>query len=483
MSNVTVYLFLLYGLFLTGCKSNNAIDASIYIKHIEVLDPETGFIGKRHVAIEGSIIKKISSEEFRVPKEALIIEGRGKYLIPGLWDAHVHFDYIPDLAPSMFDLFLLHGVTSVRDTGGRLAEVAKWKKKAQDDPTMAPRVMIAGPLVDGAPSVYDGSSHSRPPLGVETGSVEEARLKVQELADAGVDLIKAYEMLTPEQLAAVTDEARKHGLKVTGHVPLSMDVIQASKAGLNSIEHMRNLEMSCVEDIDDQRQVRQNMLQAGASDEGGILRSRIHAAQRAYALDNQSDQAKDRVLTALKENDVWQIPTLSIMTAMTKRQFLREDYQATFDLIPEEIGKGWKERSKAVGDSDVSPLMKEYTSWFFDMTKRIHDKKIPIMAGTDCPIFFLTPGYSLHEELSLLVEAGLTPLEAINAATVRPAEYFNFDDHLGRIEEGYEADLLILDANPLENIRWTVDISSVIKSGKLYGLKELEEIKDRLRRH
>jgi len=455
-------------------------NATIFIKDVLVIDPVEGFLGKRNIAILDHVIIKVSSANFEVCDNAKIIDAKDKYLIPGLWDAHVHFDYIPELASSMFDLFLLYGVTSVRDTGGRLEEVLEWKKKSLENPSKAPRVMIAGPLVDGSPSVYDGSHPSRPPLGVESATVEEARAKVRELATAGVDLIKAYEMLSAEQLKAVTDEARRHNLKVTGHVPLSMDVIQASVAGLNSIEHMRNLEMSCISDLEEQKAIRQGMLVVGAKEEGGILRSRIHAAQRAYALDNQDAIATERVLASLKENDVWQIPTLSIMTAISKRQFLREDYRATFDLLPKEVGDGWKERSSVFGQSEVSESMEKYTSWFLAMTKRINDNDIPIMAGTDCPIFFLTPGYSLHEELSLLVEAGLTPLEAIHAATLRPATYFDMEDSLGKIDEGYEADLLLLNSNPISDIKNTLDIHAVIKAGELYDRRSLSNIKDRL---
>jgi len=180
------------------------------------------------------------------------------------------------------------------------------------------------------------------------------------------------------------------------------------------------------------------------------------------------------------ENDVWQIPTLSIMTAISKRQFLRDDYQATFDLLPKEVGSGWKKRSASVAESAPSPAFQRYSDWVLDMTGSIYESDIPIMAGTDCPIFFLTPGYSLHEELSLLVEAGLTPLEAIRASTLRPAEYFEMDDHLGKIKTEYEADLVLLDANPLEDIRNTLKINTVIRAGEVYGKDKLKEIRNRL---
>ena len=143
-----------------------------------------------------------------------IIDGKGKFLIPGLWDAHVHFAYIEELAPSMFDLFLAYGITSVRDTGGEISFVKKWKDQALEHPTTSPRVMIAGPLLDGHPNVYDGSDPGHPPLSVGLKSVDAVIEKIDELVQQEIDLLKAYEMLTPEQFKAVMDTNKEQIIRM-----------------------------------------------------------------------------------------------------------------------------------------------------------------------------------------------------------------------------------------------------------------------------
>ncbi len=195
-----------------------------------------------------------------------------------------------DLAPSMFYLFLGYGITSVRDTGGKMDFVKMWKDKALANPSDAPRVMIAGPLLDGMPNVYDGSSPERPPLSVGLATVEAAVNKVNELDSLGVDLLKAYEMLTPEQFAIIAKMAKEKGLKVTGHVPLSMDVISASNLGLSSMEHMRNLELSCASNADELLQQRLQLLEAEKDSAGGVLRSKLHNLQREMAVKNYDDE-------------------------------------------------------------------------------------------------------------------------------------------------------------------------------------------------
>ena len=397
-------------------------------------------------------------------------------MIPGLWDAHVHFAYIENLAPAMFDLFLAHGVTSVRDTGGRIEFVRAWKERALEDPTATPRVMIAGPLLDGLPNVYDGSTPRRPPLSVGIGSVEEAVRVVDQLDSIGVDFLKAYEMLTPELFEAILQRAREKGLKVTGHVPLSLDVISASNAGLYSMEHLRNLEMSTAENWQELLDQRRSMLSEGKSQAGGDLRSSIHQSQRMAAIDGKDAAQTTKVLSVLARNKTWQIPTLSIMTAFVERPFARPDWRASFQYLPTEIAQQWHDGVDAVTAIEVPEDSQAYVNWILDTVGELDDAGVGILAGTDCPIFFLTPGLSLHEELSLLVKAGLSPMEALNSATLRPAEYFEMDHELGLIASGMYADLVLLDANPLEEISNTSKVYAVIKEGRLFNREDLDRM-------
>ena len=361
MKNQFFFLFL-FGL-LYSCASNEATyKEAICITNVNTIDAKNNLKKDMTVIIQGDRIVKVDkSASLKLDQTNTIIDGNGKFLIPGLWDAHVHFAYIEELAPSMFDLFLAYGITSVRDTGGKIDFVKKWKDRSLVHPTDAPRVMIAGPLLDGKPNVYDGSSLERPELSVGADSVEDAVQFVENLNDQKVDLIKAYEMLTPEQFVAVTNLAKEKGLKVTGHVPLSMDVISASNAGMNSMEHLRNLEFSCAGNADELLENRKKMLAAGAKDQGGVLRSRIHDAQRTSAIAEQDEENTNKVLTTLAKNQTWQIPTMAIMVAASKRHNTRPDWKESFKYLPKAVEEKWIEGAHVYGASEVKQSAKDYT--------------------------------------------------------------------------------------------------------------------------
>lgn len=468
---------------LTACTSNSSkISNDLVIKNIDLIDPLNGLASSQTLIINNGKITSIQSfDKNKSPTAANTIDGTGKYLIPGLWDAHIHFAYMENLAPRMLDLFMIYGITSVRDTGGKIDFVNKWKQDALNSPLTSPRVMVAGPLLDGMPNVYDGSNPSVPPLSVGLSSSEDLTEKVNSLVDEKVDLLKAYEMLTPEQFKTITQLGNKNGLKVTGHVPLSMDVISAAEAGLNSIEHMRNIELSCASNHAELKEKRQQLLFDGKSDPGGILRSRIHNAQRQNAIENYDQKQADLVLASLKKNDTWQIPTLALNLSSVNRPFARTDFQESFQYLPDSVETMWKKNISSIEAKEPSDFNQVYNKWKSEMVGQMHDKGIPIMAGTDCPIYYLTPGLSLHEELVELVNAGMSTLEAIHSATYLPAQYFNLQDELGSIKEGHWADLLILNKNPLENIKNTTAIESVIKQGNVLDQKILNEMKLKLK--
>lgn len=468
-------LFLLLVILCAACKPNNNFFAdTLCIENITIIDPEDGPKEGQSVLIkDGKIVQISPSSELVLSKKNTIIDGAGKYLIPGLWDAHVHFAYIEEMAPVMFDLFLAYGITSVRDTGGEIGFVKQWKDKAQADPLNAPRVMIAGPLLDGLPNVYDGSDIGHPRLSVGLKTVEDVVRKIDELEGQGVDLLKAYEMLSPEQFAKVVALGKAKDLKVTGHVPLSMDVIGASNAGLNSMEHMRNLELSCASNADELLAQRKKLLALGQGDTGAILRTRIHQSQRPTAINNFDEAQANKVLQVLAKNQTWQIPTLALNTGFVEKPFAQAGWESDFKYLPGNIGQQWSDGIAEIQEAEMTSFRLKQNNWMFDMVRRVHEAGIPIMAGTDTPIFYLTPGRSLHEELAVLAEAGLPPLEVLKTATTNPALYFELQDELGRIKENYWADLLILDANPLEDIKNTLEINAVIKQGQYLERKEL----------
>jgi cytosine/adenosine deaminase-related metal-dependent hydrolase len=477
-----VFLVFVPILFLAGCSSSEVFyKDALCIENISTVDPVAGLKEKQTVIIKsGRIYEIASTDELKLSEKNKIIDGSGKFLIPGLWDSHMHFAYIEELAPRMFDLFLAYGITSVRDTGGEISFVKKWKDKALANPLDAPRVMIAGPLLDGIPNVYDGSDPAHPPLSVGLNSVQAVVKQVNALDKAGVDFLKAYEMLSPEQFAMVIKLGKEKGLKVAGHVPLSIDVIIASNAGLNSMEHMRNLELSCASNADELLEQRRQFMNEGKEDPGGVLRSRIHNAQRKIAIQNYDENKAEEVLRVLARNHTWQIPTLTLNTASTEMPFIQDEWQESIRFLPDSIRRQWKKNTDSIKNRRPGPFRQQYSQWQFDMVKKIHQANIDIMAGTDCPIYYLTPGYSLHQELVMLVKAGLSPLDVLKSATLNPARYFNLENELGSIKEEFWADLVILDANPLENINNTKRINAVVKQGKYFSRMDLDQILLRL---
>ena len=411
------------------------------------------------------------------PENLTIIDGTGKFLIPGLWDAHVHLTYTPGLDhETFFPLSIAHGVTSIRDTGGHLELLAPARTAAKLDP-ISPDLYISGPLLDGEQRVYDGHSAAFPDLSVGLGTPAQARAKVDELAAAGVDFVKAYEMLKPEVFEAISNQANKHNLPIAAHTPLSMTANQAAIAGASDMQHLRNLELACTSDTSGLLSKRQELLDSKEWSSAGAIRSNIHKQQRAIAIGIQNNAACNELISTLKENNVYQTPTLTIARFMTRRLYAEPYWQESFKLVPPSIGEGWLTRATKLSASQADEAAIAFDTWVVSMVERLQAGNVPIMAGTDAPIGYLTPGASLHQELVLLVDAGLTPMQALRAATLTPAEFFGLENEQGTIEAGMRADLVLLNANPLDDIRNTQTIQAVFKNGVHLDLEELQRLR------
>tara|TARA_B100001057_G_scaffold926_1_gene898 strand:- start:29397 stop:30833 length:1437 start_codon:yes stop_codon:yes gene_type:complete len=467
---------IILSLLLISCIPEKYFENAYCIENINLIDAKDGLKKNMTIVVsKNKIVKVEKSNKLILSKKNKIYNGKGLYMIPGLWDSHIHFAYEKELANSMFNLFIGHGITSVRDTGGELIFVKKWKKESKNNPNYSPRVKIAGPLIDGKFNVYNGNSIYFPPLSVKTASVEETEKMVLNLIKNGVDFLKAYEMLTPEQFESVIRIAKENNLKVSGHIPLSMDVVSASNLGINSIEHFRNIEMSSTSKTQELLYERRNILKNKNRILGSTLRTNIHNSQRISSIKNIDSTELDKVLNVLLENNTWQIPTISMYKGLAYEEYNHDKWKNSFEYLPKKIKNKWnnqilKRESPANNDSRV------FSKWQKSMTNTMNKKGIKFMAGTDTPIFFQTPGYSLHTELEVLVESGLTPIQAIESATYNPAQYFKMQNELGLIKEGYIADLLILSKNPLEKISNTRKINAVIKNGNYMNRSVLDSL-------
>jgi len=444
-----------------------SLEAGIVIENITLIDAKNGTRTNQTVSIENGVIQSIGSAKLDM-EDSQIIDGEGKYLIPGLWDAHVHLTFIPEIDhETHFKLYLKNGVTSIRDTGAILSKLQPSLNFIEENPNTTPRLFYAGPLIDGADRVYKGMEPGFPNLSIgidETSNIPEV---VDGLLKEGVTFLKSYEMLTRETYLELLKVAGQNGLRVTGHVPLSIDLEEAIEAGLGGMQHVRNMDLACAKDADNLLDDRQVSLENEASIAGSALRTHIHSSQRYYAIDNTDDERCLRIIMKLSEYGVFQTPTLTINTFDSRRFYADPKWRETYQELPEAAENNWMQGSLKLANIDVTENAKKFDAWSLSLVNKMHQEGVKIIAGTDTPIGYLTPGYSLHKELELLSEAGLSNMDVLRSATITPAEFFGMENQMGTIEVGKLADLVILDKNPLISISNTQSIHRVIVKGQI----------------
>jgi hypothetical protein len=456
----------LLGLALLGGCSGSDASGVLAIENVTVVDAVEGARPGQTVVVQGERITAVGSDT-EVPRGARVVDGTGRYLIPGLWDMHVHLTYDEALVEAMPRLFLSYGVTSVRDTGGLLDELLPVVAAMRAPDAVAPRVFFSGPLLDGRFVVYDGDG--RPEIGTANASPDAARANVASLAAAGVDFIKVYEMVTPEVFDALVEAGNAHGLPIAMHVPLSLQAGQTA-ARVRSMEHLRNIEMDCAANAAELLSTRREILEGHTEGHGADLRSRLHSLQRLPAV-AAYDAARCEEVLATMRNTI-QVPTLRLNALSVQGPFDRPDWPDALDRLPAEVGDEWR---AATERRLASPAGGNTTfgEWSLALIGWMHERGIPIGAGTDTPISFAAPGHSLHDELDMLVRAGLSPREALRSATVRPAEFFGLEGEMGQVAEGHGADLVLLGANPLDDIANTRTIEGVMSRGRWFTVEEL----------
>ncbi|MEM1434161.1 MAG: amidohydrolase family protein [Pseudomonadota bacterium] len=464
-------VLLLLILLLGGCSSAGGPDApgttaapaaELAIANVTVIDAAAGSRRNRTLLItDGRIVGELDqTASFSAQRT---IDGSGRYLIPGLWDMHVHVTYEPALKDGLADLFLDYGITSVRDTGGLLPllepVVERWRSAA----ATAPNLYFSGPLLDGSRVVYDGDD--RPEIGTANPDAATAQRNVATLERAGADFIKIYELVSPEVFVALADAADAAGLPIAAHVPLSLDASQAG-ARLDSLEHLRNLELACSEHADELLAERRQRLEDDTELSGYALRSTLHREQRSRAftaLDVDSDRCQ---AVLVHYQNTTQVPTLRLNTISRFSPAARPDWTRALADLPQPLADTWLRTARYYAERPNELGLKS-AAWSLTLVNAMHERGIAIGAGTDTPIAQAIPGYSLHTELERLVAAGLAPLAALDAATRIPARFLGLDQEVGSISTGQRADLLLLRADPLTAIENTRQIDLVILGGRV----------------
>ncbi|NCF45254.1 MAG: amidohydrolase family protein [Proteobacteria bacterium] len=442
-----------------GACSKSDEGNRLLIENVNVVDPVSGLLENQQVLIENGVITAVVGSEAAIASEAKIerFNAAEQYLVPGLWDMHVHFVYEPSLTDAMADLFLDYGITSVRDTGGDIEQLAQLRDRL---PAPKPNIYLSGPLLDGRFVVYDGSDVTRPPLGTYAGNASTASETVAALQQAGADFIKIYELVQPATYDALVQAARSRSMPIASHVPLMMT---ADTAGPNadSMEHLRNLELACAANWQELLNTRQQRIRNFTEGLGYALRAGLHQDQRLPAIAAYDEERCNQVLDTL--TNTIQVPTLRLNTGRHLRHFERPDWPDALAKLPEETQRTWQAQ---VALFSLAPAADPtFAQWSLFLMQRLLQRGVPIGAGTDAPIGLAIPGYSLHTELELLVVGGMTAQQALAAATVTPARFFNKEDSVGRIRPGMRADLLLLAKNPLDDIKHTRGIKAVMLGG------------------
>jgi hypothetical protein len=432
-----------------------------------VVDVVTGAIASDNtVLIVGNRITWVGpASSATVPDNARIIDGRGKFLIPGLWDMHIH-GFVYTFSDFAGPLLVANGVTGARDMGYYIDTTLRWKADIAAGREVGPR-LVAGVRVDGPVNKVGFVAHV---VTEEDGVRAVDTLAQNKDGSRRADFIKTYSWVPRPAYYGIAREAGKLGVPFAGHVPFSVTLVEASAAGQRSIEHEDDLMRACSS--------RDSLLRARLADTATFRRQLEEIRYQGTILRGSYDPAKcAAAIQTLARNKTWVTPTLIVYQPYAHAFDSASTHREWAKYVPGIVQGGWVARARALKPSD-SMVVRSYYS--FDRTGALNKAGVKLLAGTDMPQAFVFPGFSLHEELELLVRSGLSPLEALRTATYNPADFFGALDSLGTIGRAKVADLVLLDANPLTDIRNTRRISAVIANGRLFDRPALDQLLKRV---
>ena len=379
----------------------------------------------------GKIVAIGPSAQVKIPSDATRVDASGKTIIPGLWDMHAHYEQV-EWGP----IYLAAGVTTVRDVGNEFEFITAVRDALNSGQALGPRMLLAG-IVDG---------DSKMALGVgRVNSAADAQAWVQRYHDAGFQQMKIYSSVTSDNVKAICAAAHKLGMTVTGHIPIGMDAYQGVNDGMDQINHVHYIyDLLLPKDFDPRKTNPKDAWQTRA------------------AVDVNSDAGKEAV-QFLKSHGTVIDPTLSLM----ELTFLRTADEPAASIEPGvlKVAPELREQLTTGGlPPDYKAQAHSVRQHYLELLGALHRAGVPIVAGTDQGV----PGYSLYREVELYAEAGFTPMEALQAATIVPARVMKLENESGTLETGKRADFDILDANPLDNIHNIRSVRSVVANGVLY---------------
>ena len=455
------------------CVVGARLDAqTLTITNATVVDVSRGGLARNAtVVIDGNKITSVAASAAGKPTRGRVVDAKGMYVIPGLWDMHTHayFGWPTEFGDNyVLPMFIANGITGIRDMGSDLTAVLHARSEVAAHRMIGPRMVISGPMLDGPKMAFKAS------MGIATP--EDGRRAVDMLKSRGVDFIKVQSGVPRDAYFAIADEATKDGIEFEGHVPDAIRASEAIVAGQRTFEHLIGI------------------FEASTPIEDEFLKRRWGAGKDSAAnkslatlLNRYEAPREAAIIQQIAKSNVWQCPTLF----WERGQWLVDviDYNKDPDIAftPKTwFDKKYPGMQKSVAasmDPDPVEVRRRFVDHELDIVRKLHAAGVPFLAGTDTPAGVdVTPGISLHLELQRFVDAGFTPLEALQTATINPARFYGRTSEYGSVETGHVADLVILRANPLESIANTRSIAGVVADGKYWSQADIDSLRDRLKR-
>lgn len=421
------------------------------IANTNVVDVVTGTIKPgRHVVIRGDRIDVFDFPPSTNPPKNPVIDGQALYIIPGLFDSHVHYIDEDTFGP----MLLAHGVTFVREMGNDTRTVLDRRERLNAGTLIGPRMIASGAIVDGVPPVW--------PFSEACATPEEGRAAVRKLRDTGVDFIKVYSRLKPEVYAAIMDEARALGIRAAGHVPDAVDIVAAAQAGQMTSEHLLGVQGMILRAAgkapSKDAQAEEHRHDAFMNMDGW----RAFAAADKAAL--RADLARTRPMV--------QVPTLVVMEGVASAAADQEQKEPRLAYVPVGLRSFWS------GDQykNMAKGLEGTLDAMIALVGELHRAGVPLLIGTDLANPYVFAGDAVHREMELFAQAGISPADILRMATVAPATLFGVEHDFGTVESGRVASLVLLSANPLEDIRHTRRIVGVFDEGTYYDRAALDAL-------
>lgn len=462
-------LLSLFVLIIYSCQPKESVD--ILITHAEVIDVETGeILSDQMIGINDGTVAFISGDYSKSYDAKETIEADGKYVIPGLWDMHIHFrggEELIEENENLIPLFLANGITGVREAGGDMTnKIFEWQDAIEAGTMLGPKIFTSGPKLDGPGGTWAGS--------IPVTTQEEAVQAVDSLINLGSDFVKLYDSrISRDAYIWILEEAQRRGVKTSGHMPFSVMLNEAVEAGLGSVEHLYYVLKGT---STEEEEVTNDVIAGKASFWGSMNR----------LMATTSDVQEQAAFNLLRDNNTYVVPTLYIGNVLTYLKEVDHSNDQYLNYVGDGIIDTYQGRIRGAlnANDDYTQMRINLNNTFINLVPKLHEAGVTLMAGSDCGASnsYVYPGESLHGELKSLVDAGLPEIEAIKAATINGAQFLEVDDFYGSLKAGKSGDLLILNENPLEDISNTQNINRMVLKGKVYSKAEMDAMMESVKK-